>query len=370
MIIEMINAELRRHKLRTTLTIIGIIIGILLVTTMVSFSEGLRASLNEQIGFVSGMVTVVQKGTDFQTMMTSEFDKNIADQISELDGVEKTLPVIFFTVDGIPIIGVNLEGNEDMFPTSSIGLESGREHSDNSLDEVSIGNSIARRNDYGIGDEIELRGKKYTVVGIWKETGSTEDDNGIAMSLDAARDLWGREDRVSMVLVKPYDLSKAENIAEDINKEFGDDVEAYTDKDLQREAASFITQISTMTYAVGGIAAIISGVVIMNVMFMSVRERRRQIGAMKAIGATDTHILLEILGESILISTIGGVIGLLLSVIAIYLIDTAAGYTIAKLTFRLVITSISFAVILGVLGGVLPARRAAKISPIEALRYE
>lgn len=370
MIIEMVNAEVRRHKLRTALTIGGVIIGIFLVTTMISFSEGLRVSLNEQLGFVSGLITVVQKGTNFQTMMNSEFDIEIADRISEFDGVEKSVPVIFFAVKGIPIMGVNLEGTEDIFPISSIGLESGRGHRDNSLDEVSVGYALAKREDYAVGDEIELRGRRYVVVGIWKETGSIEDDNGIAMSIEAAKDLWGREGKVSMVFIKPYELSESEDIAENINREFEDDVEAYTDKDIQREAADFMRQISLMTYAVGGIAAIISGIVIMNVMFMSVRERRRQIGTMKAIGATDFHILLEILGESIFISMIGGTIGLLFSACAIYLINMAAGYDIAKLTFRLILTSLSFALILGTLGGILPARQAAKINPIEALRYE
>jgi len=370
MILDMVRVGLGRHKLRTALTITGVIIGILLITTMASFSEGISVTINEEMNFISGFVTVVQEGTTFATVMNSEVDEELVKDIEEIDGVEKAVPIVFSTVEGFLVGGFPIEGNEDMFSSLDIGLEAGRYYDDDSYDEVILGNKIAEEGDYAIGDIIRLRSHDYEVVGIVNEMG-TRDDYSIGMSLDAAQELIGKKDKVTLILVKPTFVEAAEDVAEEINDELGDEgIVAATNKDVQRSAAELTRQINIMTYSVGGVAAIIAAIVIMNVMFMSVRERQREIGTLKAIGATDWQILLEVMGESLVIGLIGGVVGTALSFIVVAAMNNYLEGSVVTITPRLIILSITFALLLGLMGGILPARRAAQLDPVKALRYE
>jgi putative ABC transport system permease protein len=143
-----------------------------------------------------------------------------------------------------------------------------------------------------------------------------------------------------------------------------------SDKELLRQVDTLLGQINVMIYALGLISAIISGIVIMNVMFMSVNERTTEIGAMKAIGATNKQVLTEIIAESVTMSMIGGILAIIAGFLVATVLNTAMGSRIAAVTLRLVIGSLLFSCFLGALGGYIPARRAAKVNPIEALRYE
>jgi putative ABC transport system permease protein len=129
-------------------------------------------------------------------------------------------------------------------------------------------------------------------------------------------------------------------------------------------------QLNLMTFALGSIAALISGIVIMNVMIISIRERRRQIGTMKAVGATNKQVLLSTLLEAVAISVSGAVVGIILSFGGAAYINMILMQPLALVTPRLIIQGILFAAFIGAVSGILPARQAARLSPIEALRYE
>jgi putative ABC transport system permease protein len=368
MIIDMIKTELKRHKLRTALTITGIVIGIFLIVTMASFTEGINVTLNSQLDLISGLVTVAEDDISFQTMVESRVDESLIEEFKQISGVEMVGAFAFGAVQGIYAAGMDLEEARDLIPQVEIGLEEGREF-EPGTNEVTIGIDLAEIGDYTIGDTISVRQEKYEVVGIWKRFGSPEDDASMTMDYEGAQDLLGMQDEVTIIMIKPYDIEDAPRIAKQINQDY-DDIIAFTAKDAQREASELIGQINIMIYSIGGIAALIAAIVIMNVMFMSVRERTNEIGTMKAVGATDKQILLEIMGEAVTISVIGGFFGILLSFGAVVALNSALSGFTAMITPRLAIGAISFATVLGIVGGVLPARTAAKIDPIAALRYE
>lgn len=214
-----------------------------------------------------------------------------------------------------------------------------------------------------------MDGKELEIVGVLEDSGDQDIDNSVQMPLATLQEIAGMEDRISIIMVKPLSAEDAETIEQAINDEF-DEIKAASDKSLMENTGEMLSQLNTMTFALGSIAALISGIVIMNVMIISVRERRREIGTMKAVGATNYQVLASVLLEAVMISVGGAIIGVLLSFGGAAFLNTVLPREIAIVTPRLVLQGIVFAAFIGIVSGILPARQAAKLNPIEAIRYE
>jgi putative ABC transport system permease protein len=177
-------------------------------------------------------------------------------------------------------------------------------------------------------------------------------------------------DGYSILYVIPEDVRDVESIAIEIEDE-DESLDATTDKDFARTASQVVGQIRLIMFGMGAIAAIVGGLGVLNTMVMAVLERRKEIGVMKAIGATSRKVLMQIMTESMLIGLMGGIIGVLLGGLgALGLIVVTEGAIPATVTPGLAATGIIFAVILGALGGIYPAWQAARVDPVQALRYE
>jgi len=363
----MVARELGRNHLRSALTILGIGIGIFLVITLSSFSRGIEQNIENDLKYMSGLITVVQKGIGFQNYMFSKIDNGVVEELKDIAGVEEVAPVIITRVSGFgPVMGMDPE-HFDMFSGIEVGFEEGREIERDAY-EVMLGHDIAEKLKLGIGDYITLNGIKLEVVGIFKKTG-TEDDNAALVSLDMAREIADMKDEVTMVMIKPENVEDAKSVAEEINSMY-DDIRAASDEDVRKYAHKLTSQLNILTFVIGGVAAFIAGIVIMNVMIMSVRERRREIGIIKAIGASNMQVLGEIMIESIIMSIIGAGIGIAMSFFAVYLINHMLAKAIAVITPELLIEAVAFASTIGLLAGILPARQAARLDPVVAIRYE
>lgn len=367
MMLDLAIKELGRHKMRTFLTILGIAIGIMLVTTLSSFSEGIRITIDSEMSYLSGMVMVLQRGSGWTTFQLSEIDESVQEDLEMVPGVER---VSGGMVGSVPDIGMiyGFDPEEiDMFDMD-IGFEEGR-IMEEGAPEIVLGYDFAEHSGYRVGDEVEIRGKKYDVIGVLERTGS-EEDSGIVTSFKTAQEILKKEDKVTMFMIKPTKIDEAQNVADEINRLY-DDIMAATEEDARRGAEEFTGQISMMTFGMGSIAAIIAGLGIMNVMFMSVRERRKEIGTMKALGATTHQILAEVVFEAVVIALLGAVVGILLSYLAVEALNAELGLMgIARITPGLLVIVTLFAVILGLIGGLLPAREAANLQPAVVLRYE
>ena len=365
---EMMLREFGRHKLRTALTMLGVMIGIFLVTSISSFSEGITYYVNEQIAVTSGLVTVVEKGVMGFMIQMSEIDQDLVEDVESISGVEQVAPILFATLDGVgSVTGTTIE-TEDIIRGINIEIKEGRDYEEGQ-NEIVLGYTYAERKDYVVGDTIKIEEKEFEIVGILEETGRNDLDNSVTMPLSDLQEVADKEGIISIMMIKPVSPEDVDFIEQAINDDF-DDIQAASDKSIMNSVNEMTSQLNLMTFALGSIAALISGIVIMNVMIISVRERRREIGTMKAIGATNKQVLLAILLEAVTVSVGGAIVGVLLSFGGASYLNAILLQPIALVTPRLVIQGILFAAFIGIVSGILPARHAAKLSPIEALRYE
>jgi len=367
----MVRSQLGRHKLRTVLTILSIFIGIFLLTSMVSFSEGIQVTLDEYVGSFAGLITITEGegggSMDIMSMMSGEIDDHIVAEIEAMSDIEFAEGMSYAITDAGQVAGLNPRAWSMM--GLDVGFKDGDMFEETSDNEIIIGSLLAKSGNYAVGDEIEIKKKKYEIVGIMESIGSAGDDASIYMPLKEAQIISGKEDKVMMIMAKTVNLEDTENVARQIMDEF-DDISAMSDKEMLRQVDEMLGQINIMIYALGLISSIIAGIVIMNVMFMSVNERTTEIGALKALGATDKQVLSEIVVEAVSMSFIGGLIGIILSFVMVSVLNSYLDTRIAELTLRLVIGALGYSIFLGAIGGLIPARRAARLSPVEALRYE
>jgi putative ABC transport system permease protein len=338
------------------------------VISVQSFSEGIVYYVNEQVSVTAGLVTVHQKDIPGFSIQQSEVDYSLLSDLESLNGVSQVAAIKYRNFDGVGmVIGVS-DDTEGLFRGVTIKIKDGRE-TDSNQRELELGSKYAEDNGYSVGDKIKLDGTEFEVVGILEETGKSQYDNMVAMKLSTMQDFTGDTEKVTLYMIKPNTPEDADLIEQDINDNF-DDISAMTDKSIMKSVDDTMSQLNMMTLALGSIAAVISGIVIMNVMIMSVRERRRQIGTMKAIGATDRQVITLILLESITLSLAGAAVGTLLSFSGVAFVNTILASPIAIITPKLIVTGFAIALTIGVVSGIAPARQAAKLDPIVALRYE
>jgi len=375
-LIDLAIKNILRQKTRTILTVVGILIGIAAVVALGSISEGMKSMMNQEMQFLGGTIMVSSKGSSGLMFGGggSEISKYDLANFEDFSGVKQVVPYVMKMGQiqigqGSPveIIGIRSE-DVDYFKSKGTELDSGRLIETGDTYQALIGYKYAEDNGLGIGDTVEVKKDSYEVVGIIEKT-DTNMDNSIILPLETMMTTYNIENYQSAFLI-PEDLSKIQDVADDLKSSF-DDFEFTTSSDITKQMSRIIDMISVFTIGISSIAAIVGGLGVVNTMIMSVLERKREIGIMKAIGATKKYILTEILLESVIISLIGGILGLLVGGVGSYSLRfVLSGLTEAKVTIPLAVGGLSFAVLLGLVGGFYPAWSAAKLDPIEAIRYE
>lgn len=397
-----------RHKVRSFLTILGITLGIGLILVLGSIGAGLNAQIQQQVGNVAAIINV--RATDNDVGISEE----TIDGIKDITGVETVVPIAnyrimrvfrgrefgfisgrqLFSGGGISRLlpspsgaigtttltftAINPEDLDYIIGEKTITLEGRKfDESDNGREVVLLGYNQAESQNLNIGDEIEYQRRIenstdtesvfFEVIGILEQTGDSNIDNSAYVPLKTMQEIEN-DDTISSLQVRVSDISLVESITEDINN-FFDDVRAFSIVTMIRQLESTLSTIQLAVFGIAAISVIVGGLGVMNTMIMSVMERRREIGVMKAIGATTTTILIQILQESAIVSVFGGALGLLIGYFATFLIPKFTQFT-AVLTLDLIVFGLGFALIIGVLAGIYPAWSASQLDPIEVLRYE
>lgn len=388
--------SLKHRKLSFGLTILGIVIGISAIVGLVSIGEGLKFTISdllEQFGsenimvmssFAGGMPGTALLGEGLKDSDVEKIEK-IRDVDLVIGMLVKTLPVEYKNnIVTTYVMGLPAKKSKEFFSDmQAFKLREGRYFKENE-DNVAVLGVLAADElfdkEIGLGDNILVKEKSIKVIGILKSIGSNQDDQSVMLPLDTLRDVTGSDEALTMMFVKASDSSKVDSVAEAIekklDKEYGEDAfMAMTNEQVMESIGSIF---SVVTFVIGGIASIsmiVAGVGISNTMLTSVVERTREIGVMKAIGATNYNILEIFLIESAILGLLGGVIGCVVGIVLSELISIFA-VGMLPVTFKTLVTpeiimiALTFSVLVGVASGIFPARRASKLQPVEALRYE
>jgi putative ABC transport system permease protein len=371
-----------RQRTRTFLTVLGIIIGIAAIIALGSFAEGISRFIEGSLELSAGKVTVTQAGSGgfFSGFGGSDLTQENIDTIMEIDGVKEVVPMnLYFGGGGmgfgpgggpdIVIAGIE-PGESEFLVGETVEMYDGRDIEEGETEVMIVGFTFAEERNLAVGDSLIVEEMDFEIIGIIEQTNNANVDDSAVVNIDDVQELLDTEN-FQLLYVVPEDIKDAEVIADEIEN-VDDTLEATTPVELARQASEIVGQIRIFTLGIGGIAAVVGGLGVLNTMIMAVMERRREIGVMKAIGATKMVILKQILTESILISAIGGVVGILLGALAGLGLNMvlAGGETLAIVTPGLAASGFIFAITLGLLGGVYPAMKAASLDPVEALRYE
>lgn len=392
--------NLKRRKLRSWLTMIGIFIGIAAVVALISLGQGLQSAITQEFEKLGSDTIIIMLDvfappgsiTSESLILTNkdlEFIKGVNGIKDAVGYLGKYGQVTYKDETKVIYIGsINSEDIKFWRESDFFIIEKGRAFRKGEKLKAVVGYNSAYSDlwekSIKIGSTVQIEGEEFKVIGIMEKTGDPNDDNAIYIPKETMRKIFEIPEEESMIVAKAKSGFDPIQVAEDIErklrkfkgeKEGQETFVVNTSEQLLESFSSIFGIVQAVLIGIAAISLLVGGIGIMNTMYTAVLERTKEIGVMKAIGARNSDILRIFLFEAGLLGIVGGAIGIGIGVIlgkGTEYLASNMGIDLLKAIFPLplIIGALLFSFLIGTFSGILPAMQAAKLRPASALRYE
>lgn len=385
-------ADFSRNKTRTFLTSLGITIGVMSVVMLIALGLGLKNYINDQFSNLGANLIMIVAGNieggNIQEMRSTmsgvSFDEQDYSTVKKVKGIDFVSPLFYKSVviesDKETKVGFLEGSNEEYFKISNTKTVVGElftkadvaSRSKKGVIGYTLADDLFEAPEDALGKTIRVENLRIKIIGVMEKIGDPDTDGALIIpykttygSLNPNKTFYG-------IFAGVTSKDKVEQAKTDIKTAL---LEKYKKEEFSVvDAAQMLNMINqifnminTVLVAIGSISLLVGGIGIMNIMYATVTERTKEIGIRRAIGATEKDVMMQFLTEAITLSLLGGLLGLLISVLIVLLIRF---FFPAEINLTSVIVTLLISSGIGIVFGVFPARRAAKLPPIEAIRYE
>ncbi|OEF97087.1 ABC transporter permease [Desulfuribacillus alkaliarsenatis] len=383
-IFRLIVSNLLAKKARFIFTLMGITLGITSLVILITLGSGLRDQIHQQASDFGANLIITPKGwcafEQSKVLSGTQLpDAILPDDVEKIDGIEGIRVMPYLTVgsainnEPVSVTGVRID---EIVKSKGWTVKEGRTEAEGN--EVIAGAAIAESFELSIGQTFRFRGVEFTLIGILEATG-TSDDGVLFVPLEAAQEAYATEGRVSYIAVQVEDINKVDHYAQEIAKRAN--VAVITDRQLLNSVLNVINTVNATLQVVAAVAVLTAAFGIINTMLTATYERKKEIGILKATGASNINIFRIFLGESAFYGLLGGAIGLIVGSLAAMFItpyiaqnEFAAFIGNANIQSFLAITDmvkiLVGSIVLAIVAGLYPAWRAARLTPVEAINHE
>jgi putative ABC transport system permease protein len=363
---NLVVSNIRQRPIRTLVSVAGVALGVCLVMLFTGLARGMSNDLQRRASNVRAEIIFTRPGAMMLTSSTANLSTKYVESLKQIEGVAEALPVIRYVFQGGRGFGFEqIEGVEwePFARVNEIHIDSGRPPQ--AADEVVIDETKARNNQLKIGDTLKLFGdKQHRIVGIY----SPESGARVKMTLSAMQEALESPGKATYILIKLRNPGEEVEVAKRIDAALPGNKIQLT-RDLFTSLEKTIPYLGVFLRILVGLAAVVSALVVMLAMYTTITERTREIGILKALGASRRYIVFIIESEALLISAVGLVAGFIFSFAIGYAIHQFYGLFF-EFSWSWALTAAAIGILGGAFGALYPAVRASNLDAVSALAYE